>query len=243
MQDGNYVKEMERMANEGRVIEEGGMKYSSLNMKPVFYEPRPDAVQVRTLSALITYMKDNVDKIDLSNLLVLIESPETVSVLSAIYGKDRRRDKYIAAKADAARFRFGEWLSPEQFVISLNALFVPSDDLFELLNYTSRLKVENEASISDDGVSQAASVRMGIKGSLSETKPAPARIRLRPYRTFAEVAQPESDFIFRMRYTGNDVSLSLHEADNGAWKIVAMANVADWIKEKMQGISPVSVIY
>ena len=60
--DGEYVKEMERLANEGVQIEgKDGRLYSSLDMKPVLFNPRPDAIAVQNLTAISDYLKTNRD--------------------------------------------------------------------------------------------------------------------------------------------------------------------------------------
>ena len=47
---------------------------------------------------------------------------------------------------------------------------------------------------------------------------------LRPYRTFQEVAQPESLFLIRV----NERSISFTEADGGMWKLKARETVKEY---------------
>ena len=54
-------------------------------------------------------------------------------------------------------------------------------------------------------------------------------VNLAPFRTFAEVDQPISKFLFRMRREGNHVSAALFEADGGAWRLEAMKNIAEYL--------------
>ena len=46
--------------------------------------------------------------------------------------------------------------------------------------------------------------------------------KLAPFRTFIEVEQPESEFLFRL---SDRTTFTLDEADGGAWKIKAKANI------------------
>jgi len=231
--DDSYVEAMRDLAREGIVIDKDGRKFSPLNMHPVFYEPRPAPIEVSTLSALITYLVDNVDDIYTGSSIIHIQSPESVELVSELRGEDRKRDIFVKAESDGARFKFGNFIGSEAFIIGLNSLFIPTKERDSLLAYVSSLKIENESNIIDSGVSQEASVRVGIKGALTEMKALPSPIRLKPYRTFVEVDQPESLFIFRMKASEGDVGLALFEADNGAWKREAMKNVADWIDQKL----------
>ena len=227
--DSTYVKEMERLSNEGRVIEVDGEQFSSLAMKPVFYEPRPAPLTLRTLSGLAGYLKGNRDGLDILNLLVQVVDHKTAVLMSKLEGKDLGRDTYVKAVHDGASFSFGTFMDSESFIIAVNSLFLPSPGRDELLSFVSRLKIEDEANLSDNGVSQEATIRTGIKGGLVESKQAPARIVLIPYRTFPEVEQPASEFVFRMRRDGEGVKLALIEADGGAWKSTAMQSIAAWI--------------
>ena len=240
--DATYVKEMERLANEGRVIEKDGETFSSLRMQPVFYEPRPGAVKVRSLTALLDYLRANRDGLKYEDLILHVQSVGEVAIMSKLSGKDRQRDTYMIAGYDGTVFKFGNWYDPESFIIAVNALFIPSTGRDEILHYVSAIKVEDEGQITDDGITQTAQVRIGIKGSLTEGKAAPSRVVLVPYRTFREVEQPESEFIFRMRREGTGVQLSIHEADGGAWKAVAMERVKGYLEDELGDAIPVSVI-
>lgn len=228
--DATYVKEMERLANEGRTIEAGGRTFSPLSMKPVFYQPRPEPMVVRTLTGLRDYIDRNPDRLAGADILIHVRSHGEVAVQSRNGGEDMKRDTYLVAKHDGAAFRFDAWMPSEAFIVAVNALFVPTKARDELLQFISKLKIEDETNLIDDGISQSAQARVGVKGALTENTKAPSRITLQPFRTFAEIVQPESEFVFRMRQSGSgDVELALFEADGGAWKSEAMYKIAKWI--------------
>jgi len=69
---------------------------------------------------------------------------------------------------------------------------------------------------SDDGITQQVVAKQGAMLA-SDVKISPI-IKLAPFRTFIEVVQPESEFLFRIS-DGN--SFALYEADGGAWKMKA----------------------
>lgn len=231
MQDAGYVKEMERMANEGRIIEKDGKTFSSLDMNPVIYEPRPSAIDLRTLTGIRDYLKKNLDGLIMDDLLIQVKNQGHVVLMSKIGGQDRRRDFYVESKYDGKVFAFGQWMDSESFIIALNALFEPTEALSELLNFVSKMKVTEESNIDDNGVGQDVSVRVGIKGNLTEKESAPTRRSLVPFRTFTEIEQPESEFIFRVRRSDAGVSMALFEADGGAWKSEAMERIAGWLSD------------
>lgn len=71
----------------------------------------------------------------------------------------------------------------------------------------------------------------------------PSPCRLMPYRTFTEVKQPMSSFIFRVK--DNDrlgVSCALFEADGGAWKNEAKKNIKEYLEKELDGVPDIFVI-
>ena len=66
----------------------------------------------------------------------------------------------------------------------------------------------------------------------------PSPCRLTPYRTFTEVQQPTSDFIFRLSDGRNDeVYCALYEADGGAWRSVAKENIRKYLEEQLSDVA------
>ena len=91
------------------------------------------------------------------------------------------------------------------------------------------------ATICDGQVQLMATVTSGARGK--ENKLVPSPCILRPIRTFIEVEQPASDFIFRLRTGAEDKVLAgLFEADGGAWKITAMSNIVKYLRETLKGV-------
>lgn len=57
------------------------------------------------------------------------------------------------------------------------------------------------------------------------------RRTLRPYRTFREVEQPASEFVFRLRSLNGEVPwCALFEADGGKWKLDAVLKIKAWLE-------------
>ena len=83
--------------------------------------------------------------------------------------------------------------------------------------------------MTDDGVSQVTAVRTGV-ATVADVK-VPNPVSLRPFRTFIEVDQPESRFIFRMREGGR---CAIFEADGGAWKLEAKKNIYNYLAEQLE---------
>ena len=62
-------------------------------------------------------------------------------------------------------------------------------------------------------------------------------------RTFMEVEQPESAFVFRMRQNERDgVECAIFEADGGAWMNAAMKNVKEYLQYELAELPQFTVI-
>ena len=64
-------------------------------------------------------------------------------------------------------------------------------------SFAGNVKAGTVAEYGDTGVGQKAAIKKGV-ASLQEVE-VPSPCRLMPYRTFTEVAQPMSNFIFRVK--------------------------------------------
>jgi hypothetical protein len=195
-----------------------GQSFSTQPMH-LLKEPTPDPLKVKSLSGLIDYLKSNFDDDLRPSRMIHVVSPTQVVAFSSFNG-NYNRNEYIAAFAMLPEFSFDRWYNAEEFNIKLQSAFVKNEDRDIMLKVVGNIKEEAVSSVSDDGVSQAVVAKTGIASVGNVLVPNP--VLLKPYRTFVEVEQPESDFIFRMK---NGPSCALFEADGGAWKLQAMHNI------------------
>lgn len=98
----------------------------------------------------------------------------------------------------------------------------------ERVDYEMDKVIQNIVSTNDNGVTQTVEARQGVAlNALIEIKP---RVMLRPFRTFLEVEQPESEFLLRV---DPDEGIGFFEADGGIWKLEAKKNIADYFLKNM----------
>lgn len=116
----------------------------------------------------------------------------------------------------------------EVALIELRSLCIPNEGTAYLLDLLSRMTNENSVSTNDNGVTQTVEARQGVAlNAVVEIKP---RVMLRPFRTFLEVEQPESEFLLRV---DPDEGIGFFEADGGIWKLEAKKNIADYFLKNM----------
>ena len=118
-------------------------------------------------------------------------------------------------------------IDQELFIISVKSQFQATNDRETILHHTSSINTESAIKTDDDGVSQQIQVKKGLSGALVEKADLKSIVKLKPFRTFREIEQPEGEFLFRMRNDGG-VECALFEADGGSWKNTARKSIADF---------------
>lgn len=219
------------------ILNVDGRNYSDKKLEPVF-TPEPASLMVRTLTGLVDYLKTNVDGLKIENLLCHVESPSSVAILSGLEGPFHDRGSYIRAALDQIELPFNKWMDGESFNIALQACFEDHADRGVVLKYVSDVVATTDMAISDDGASQAVTVRSGITSKSVKALPNP--VTLRPFRTFTEVPQPVSNFVFRCRQNGNKMEYTLVEADGGAWRGVAMKSIKEYMEKAVPGLNVIA---
>lgn len=184
------------------------------------------ALEINTLSGFVNYIKSNIERVE-KPMLVHIKNETTVYLRGSLE-IDGERETLAKAKAIVPDFDFGYFLDMESFNISLQSKFVPSDHRAILLQVIGNVSEDNIRQTGDDGVSQAVTINQGIATKADVRVPNP--VDLAPYRTFLEVEQPTSQFIFRMK---DGPRGAIFEADGGAWRNQAIVNIREYLKEQL----------
>ena len=203
--------------------------------------PKAKALKTRTLTSLVDYIKANIDTMG-DKMIVSILSPTRVELLSNL-DSERERETLMVVEAELPEFYFDTYLDKEKFIIGLQSKFVDdsSTDKALILKFAGTVESGTVAEYGDDGVTQKATVKTGIATKSDAIVPNP--VKLKPYRTFHEVWQPQSAFIFRMRQSKYDgVECGIFEADGGAWKLEAMQDIKDYLQRELKEFPQFTVI-
>lgn len=128
-------------------------------------------------------------------------------------------------------FPFGRALDTDRFIIHASDFFERNEQYQRLIATVSSIVEVNESITDDDGISQAVTLknRIGRKNS-GMIEP---YVKLRAYRTFREVEQPESTYLLRIGKGHDGPVVTLHEASGYQWKIAATDAVYEYVKERV----------
>ncbi|AYO30630.1 hypothetical protein D2962_08330 [Biomaibacter acetigenes] len=212
-----------------KTIEVNGQTYTTQDLARITL-PKAETLKVNSLTGLIDYIKSSFDIVTFHGNLIHVVDHSEVRLISNIL-PDRGREVYMSAHAFQPEFRFGRFYDTESFIILLQSCFVQNEDAKKILKLVGNIKDSAVRTYGDDGITQSVTAKVGI--AQVEEVAVPNPVTLAPYRTFVEVEQPESKFVFRMRKGEEGPQAALFEADGGAWKIEAMQRVKTFLKEKL----------
>jgi hypothetical protein len=212
--------------------------------------PMADRVECSTLQGFVDLlMEGELDEIDPKSALIHVTSPHSVELVAKVADEYGRRRVWARAKyPEVEGFKFCTWHSPESFIISALQHFqrvkIENDDgtfakdLDYVLSVASRITAERATDYEDDGFAQRVAVKQGV-ALKAETVLRPT-IQLSPYRTFAEIDQVISQFVFRAKIADDKVLLALFDGDGGRWKLGAVAAIKEWLGQKVGEVPVIS---
>ena len=203
-----------------------GVQFSNKALKQVMPQ-EVDCLEVHALSAIPAFLGSGA--IVAAHYFVHAVSHDRVEVCAIRLDSYGRRATVLSCVPVAVEpFPFGTWLESERFIIGLQSKFVPSVGLEDVLRIASNLTGEDAVVSQDDGISQRVTVKKGM--AFKESVTLSPLVKLAPYRTFPELEQPTSDFLFRVKGDGGSRPLcALFEADGGRWKLAAMSAITEWL--------------
>ena len=187
---------------------------------------RPARISVSSLDSIVQLVCHELDMFTNLPVFIRAEDARAVSVFTT-YDDVMARDNLYRAECDVPGFRDG-FREYEAAIIELRSRFVPGPGVDYLLDLLSRISKDTGVTTSDNGVSQTVEARQGV--SLKTMVAVKPRVALRPYRTFLEVEQPESEFLLRLDDNGN---VGLFEADGGMWRQTAKASILAYFEARL----------
>lgn len=239
MMDGTAITKIAELGQEALkadacLVTVGDRTFSTVPLQHLPPKPEydPSPLPFNTLQALAEYVKANRDAIELERCILHVASPTVVHLYGPLIGEKRQRFLYATAVCKNLVEKWtGQYHSQEEFIVALQARFLPTLDRAAVLELISKLKSEATLETEDNGVTQVATARAGVHLAKQVTVPNP--VTLVPWRTFREVDQPESVFVLRVQ---EGPRCALFEADGGAWELAAVRNVAAWLAANTSGL-------
>lgn len=221
------------------VLEIAGKTYCTKNLQRYDKEEMAVPLTACSLTSLLDYLAERSEELR-ESMIIHVESPTKVRLLSGLI-KERRREELFCVETYPNGFQFDRYYSQEDFVINMQTAFQQTDETKLILAVAGNVENKTVSNYGDDGTSQKATISRGIAGKADVEVPNP--VRLQPYRTFLEVDQPESKFVFRIS-EGRDGEpmFKLVEADGGLWKYDAVNAIKEYLRDNIKDHDRIAII-
>ena len=228
-----YVVGLSIEAEKTEVLQINGKTYADKNLTRYDKVPKADRIKAATLTSLVDYIHQ-CNKEFPGSMIIHIVNPTRVLLMSTL-DKEREREVLFETNAEISEFRFDQWYDQEHMMIDLQANFQKNEELELILKAVGNIEKRNGQEYSDDGVSQVATMKTGIATKADVIVPNP--VELIPFRTFQEVEQPASKFVFRIG--DKEVpAFKIVEAEGGIWKNEAISNIKSFLLERLSDMTP-----
>lgn len=197
----------------------------SREVKPVISRAY-EALEINTLTGLIGYIKANLERSSSKFYLQVLDEKNVF--LKGVLDSEGERETLVHVSAIVPKFSYGSFHDAEELIIAFQSKFTQTKDRDILLKVIGNVKEENVRTTGDTGIAQAVTIKTGVASANDVIVPNP--VELAPYRTFLEVEQPTSNFIFRMK---DGPRGAIFEADGGAWRNTAIHNICEFLAEEL----------
>ncbi|MEA4965402.1 MAG: hypothetical protein VB055_06235 [Oscillospiraceae bacterium] len=221
------IDKIESMAQPQKVEKDGHLYF--VDAQGSFTEIRemldfPKLKQLSSLDAMVQMVKTEA----LSRYApVYLQIPSHLSVEAFLQTDVSRREVrptlYEASAVDVPGWEPETKLPFDRAAIALQTRFQDSPDRAYTMQLLSQITTGAHVTYNDTGVATTVVTQKGV--SLQQNATIRPLVKLRPYRTFQEIEQPEGLFLIRIDERG----ISFVEADGGMWKLAARQTVKDYL--------------
>lgn len=212
------------------IQENGTLGFPVRELAPQWTKP---TLHVSTLDGLIGAIQSGLDDMP-SEVALHVQDPTTVAVISMKADEFGRRHLWAqATHKEECPFQFGKYYDPEAFLLAFRASFAFNEAAVKVQRLLSTLSSESSVSVSDDGISQTVTAKVGAVTRASVELP--SEIPLIYWRTFREADPVESKYMLRLKGEPGKVPLAaLFEVD-ARWRLDTVESVARYLAAALPG--------
>lgn len=223
------IKEIVKLAVEANAIKVvDGVNYFQNghgHLAEVFPSPMP-LIKIGSLTGLVDFVHSIGSYAD--RMIFVVDHKTVAYTEMMVDPKTKQRQGHAQAMFELdEEFQFGRKYKHDEFMVKLICMFMKTDRQQNFIEKVSTIKLVNTDDSHDTGATNKKSQSLGVEiaGDAKEFS-----VNLKPFRTFPEIDQPESPFIFRV---DNEKYCALHECDGGAWKNQARLKIKQYLADKL----------
>lgn len=203
----------------------------------------PDILTLNSLDALVKLVQTEAVKTARADefLPLYITVPDHMTVCCFAHPDPNaryfRQIYYETRATDVPGWGEKVQLGFEEAQIALRTRFQETPDTLYAMKLLSDICCGAKVVYNDNGIATTVTTQKGV--ALQSNEQIRPIVKLKPYRTFQEVEQPESIFLIRV----NERNISFTEADGGMWKLNARQIVKTFLEEKLAGLVESGDVY
>ena len=231
------IEKIEEMSSP-LVYTEGGHSYvlyadHTEELRPTI--DSPVTVRLNSLDALVQLVKKEQQS---RQIFVSVTGHDEVDVYDSPSEDCRwkRNVLYNARAIDIPGWEPEVQMGFDQAAVALMTRFQDGGDREYTLTLLSQITTGAKVTYTDNGVASTIVTQKGA--ALAQNTTIKPLVKLRPYRTFQEIEQPEGIFLIRISERG----ITFREADGGMWKLTARNTAKGWLQEQLQDMPNVTVM-
>lgn len=190
----------------------------------------PYTLDLNSLDALVTLVKTEATERDTPLYIAVPDCMTARCFGQAGDAEDRcwRQAYYEAHATDVPGWEAKVTLGFEEAQIALRTRFQETPDTLYAMKLVSDISLGAKVIYNDNGIATTITTQKGV--ALQTNEQIRPLVKLRPYRTFQEVEQPESIFLIRV----SDRGISFIEADGGMWKLTARETIKKYLESRLE---------
>lgn len=233
----DLAEKIEELVNDKvqpEIVEHDGVDYiKTAHGYEQLRKPHTSKIETNSLDGLVKLIKNHENDLDdeMSDIyfpLIVNIDFNYIEVMSAL-NTDKSRSYLFEANPMIPQLKIGYNVSVEEMIILLSTSFIQTENTQKFIESLSSLRVVEEVEFNDDGIGQTVTAKQGA--SMNAKFKVQPIVKLKPIRTYAEIEQVESKFLFRVNKDG---SVCLREADGGMWKYETQKRIAAYLEENLK---------
>ena len=231
------IEKIEEMSSP-MIYTEDGHTYAlfqdhTTELRPTIDEPETQIVN--SMDALVQLVKKEQQE---RQVFVSVERHDYVEVYDSPSKEARwkRNVLYAARATDIPGWESEVQMGFDNATVALMTRFQDGGYREYTLQLLSQITTGAKVTYTDNGVASTIVTQKGA--ALAQNTTIKPLVKLRPYRTFQEIEQPEGIFLIRISERG----ITFREADGGMWKLTARNTAKAWLQEQLKDMENVTVM-
>lgn len=158
-----FIADLAVKAEHPETVEINGRTYCTKTLKRYDAADKAEPIRATTLTSLVDYIKESREELR-DRMIIQVVSATNVLLYSGLL-PERDRETLFEVNALLPQFDYGREYEQEAFLVSMQSCFAPSDDREAVTVMASNIVNTQQATYSDDGITQQTAASGSLRPS------------------------------------------------------------------------------